>query len=53
MNLLTAERAAPEALAHDAMVREVMREILARTKRGRDTELQKLATRAGVLDQVS
>ena len=50
LSLIAAERAAPEAVAHNVVAREVMREMLARTKRGRASELQALATRAGVLD---
>lgn len=50
LSLLAAERVAPEAVAQNVVAREVMREMLARAKKGRGTELQKLATRAGVLD---
>ncbi len=49
LNLLDAENAAPEAVAHNVMAREVMREMLARSKRGHGSSLQALATRAGVL----
>lgn len=50
LNLLAAEKAAPEAVAQNVMAREVMREMLARAKRGNGNALQALATRAGVLD---
>ncbi|MFC5137232.1 helix-turn-helix domain-containing protein [Actinomycetospora rhizophila] len=49
LNLLEAESAASEAVAHNVMAREVMREMLARSKRGHGSALQALATRAGVL----
>ncbi|MFC5140530.1 helix-turn-helix domain-containing protein [Actinomycetospora rhizophila] len=49
LNLLDAEKAAPEAVAHNVMAREIMREMLARSKRGHGSSLQALATRAGVL----
>ena len=49
LNLLDAERAAPEAVAHNPMAREIMREMLARSKRGRGTTLRALAARSGVL----
>jgi hypothetical protein len=50
LNLLAAEKAAPEAVAQNVMAREIMREMLARAKRGQGNALQALATRAGVLD---
>jgi hypothetical protein len=50
LNLLAAEKAAPEAVAHNIMAREIMREMLARAKRGQGNALQALATRSGVLD---
>jgi hypothetical protein len=50
LNLLDAERAAPEAVAQNVMAREIMREMLARSKRGQASALHTLATRAGVLD---
>lgn len=50
LNLLAAEKAAPEAVAQNVMAREIMREMLARAKRGNGNALQALATRAGVLD---
>lgn len=49
LNLLEAEKAAPEAVAHNVMAREIMREMLARAKRGHGSALQALATRSGVL----
>lgn len=50
LNLLAAEKAAPEAVAQNVMAREIMREMLARAKRGNGNALQALATRAGVQD---
>lgn len=50
LNLLAAEKAAPEAVAQNVMAREIMREMLARAKRGNGNALQALAARAGVLD---
>lgn len=50
LNLLAAEKAAPEAVAQNVMAREIMREMLARAKRGQGNALQALATRSGVLD---
>ena len=50
LNLLAAEKAAPEAVAQNVMAREIMREMLARAKRGNGNALQALATRSGVLD---
>lgn len=50
LNLLAAEKAAPEAVAQKVMAREIMREMLARAKRGNGNALQALAARAGVLD---
>lgn len=50
LNLLDAEKAAPEAVAQNVVAREIMREMLARTKKGRANALQALATRSGVLD---
>ncbi len=49
LNLLAAEKAAPEAVAQNVVAREIMREMLARGKRGNGDALQALATRAGVL----
>lgn len=50
LNLLAAEKAAPEAVAQNVVVREIMRTMLARAKRGNGNALQALATRSGVLD---
>ncbi|OLM18213.1 MULTISPECIES: helix-turn-helix transcriptional regulator [unclassified Pseudonocardia] len=50
LNLLAAEKAAPEAVAQNVVAREIMRMMLARAKRGNGNALQALATRAGVLD---
>lgn len=50
LNLLAAEKAAPEAMAQNVIAREVMREMLARAKRGNGNALHALAKRAGVLD---
>lgn len=50
LNLLAAEKAAPEAVAQNIVAREIMRTMLARAKRGNGDALQALATRAGVLD---
>lgn len=50
LNLLAAEKAAPEALAQNVVAREIMRTMLARAKRGNGNALQALATRSGVLD---
>jgi transcriptional regulator with XRE-family HTH domain len=50
LNLLAAERMAPETIAHNVMAREAIHEILARAKRGNGNALQALARRAGVLD---
>lgn len=50
LNLLDAERVAPEAVRYNVMVREMVREILARGKAGRSGALHDLAIRAGVLE---
>ncbi|MFE7203872.1 helix-turn-helix domain-containing protein [Pseudonocardia alni] len=50
LNLLAAEKAAPEAVAQNVVAREIMRTMLARAKRGNGNALQALATRSGVLD---
>lgn len=50
LHLIEAERVAPEAVRYNALVRELVREILARQKRGAKTNaLYSLAVRAGVL----
>jgi len=51
LHLLEAERVAPEAVRYNVMVREIVREMLARGGRQRRTSaLHDLAVRAGVLD---
>lgn len=50
LNLLAAEKAAPEAVAQNVVAREIMRTMLARAKRGNGNALQALAARSGVLD---
>jgi transcriptional regulator with XRE-family HTH domain len=50
LHLLEAERTAPEALRYNVVVREMVREMLARAKRTRTSALHNLAVRAGVLD---
>jgi transcriptional regulator with XRE-family HTH domain len=50
LNLLDAERVAPEAVRYNVIVREIVREILARGKAGKSSALHDLAVRAGVLD---
>ena len=50
LNLLAAEKAAPEAVAQNVVAREIMRTMLSRAKRGNGDALQALATRSGVLD---
>jgi hypothetical protein len=49
LHLLEAERTAPEAIRYNAMVRDLLREILARARRP-NSVLHELAVRAGVLD---
>jgi transcriptional regulator with XRE-family HTH domain len=49
LHLLEAERAAPEAIRYNAMVRDLLREILARGRRP-NSVLHELSVRAGVLD---
>jgi hypothetical protein len=49
LHLLEAERSAPEAIRYNAMVRDLLREILARSRRP-NSVLYELSTRAGVLD---
>lgn len=51
LHLLEAERVAPEAVRYNVIVRELVREMLARQRRGTKTSaLHSLAVRAGVLD---
>jgi hypothetical protein len=47
---MEAERVAPEAVRYNVMVRELVREMLARQKRSKTSALHRLAVRAGVLD---
>ncbi len=49
LHLLEAERAAPQAVHYNVMVRELVREMLARKSRTRTSALHDLAVRAGVL----
>jgi transcriptional regulator with XRE-family HTH domain len=49
LSLLEAERIAPQAVHYNVVVRELMREMLARSGRTRTTSLEELARRAGVL----
>lgn len=49
LHLLEAERAAPEMIRYNAMVRDLLREILARARRP-NSVLHDLSVRAGVLD---
>lgn len=51
LHLLEAERIAPEAVRYNVMVRGLVREMLARQKRGvKASALYRLAVRSGVLD---
>lgn len=50
LHLLEAERTAPEAMRYNVIVRELVRDMLARGTRSQTTALTQLATRAGVLD---
>lgn len=49
LHLLEAERSAPEAIRYNAMVRDLLREMLARSRRP-NSVLHDLSARAGVLD---
>lgn len=49
LHLLEAERAAPEMIRYNAMVRDLLREILARARRP-NSVMHELSVRAGVLD---
>lgn len=49
LHLLEAERTAPQAVYYNVVVRELIREALARQNRTRTTALHDLAVRAGVL----
>jgi transcriptional regulator with XRE-family HTH domain len=50
LHLLDAERIAPQAVRYNVIVRELIREMLARQKRAKTSQLHSLAVRAGVLD---
>lgn len=50
LHLLEAERTAPEAVRYNVVVRELVREMLARAGRSQTSALADLATRAGILD---
>jgi transcriptional regulator with XRE-family HTH domain len=50
LHLLEAERIAPDAIRYNVAVRELVRDLLARTRRPSTTALHELAVRAGVID---
>jgi transcriptional regulator with XRE-family HTH domain len=50
LHLMEAERTAPEAVRYNVIVRELVREMLARSGRSQTSALTGLATRAGVID---
>ncbi|MEU7908992.1 helix-turn-helix transcriptional regulator [Actinoplanes sp. NPDC049118] len=50
LHLLEAERIAPNAVRYNVVVREMVREILSRSRRSKTTALHNLALRAGVID---
>ncbi|MFC7532322.1 helix-turn-helix domain-containing protein [Actinoplanes sp. GCM10030250] len=50
LHLLEAERVAPNAIRYNVVVREMVREMLSRSKRSKSTALHNLAVRSGVLD---
>lgn len=50
LHLLEAERTAPEAVKYNVIVRELIRDMLARAGRSQTSALNDLAVRAGVLD---
>jgi len=50
LHLMEAERIAPEAVRYNVIVRELVRDMLARAGRSQTSALSELATRAGVLD---
>jgi hypothetical protein len=50
LQLLEAERTAPEAVRYNVIVREYIREMLARSGRSQTSALTQLAIRAGVID---
>ncbi|MGL5825090.1 MAG: helix-turn-helix domain-containing protein [Nocardioides sp.] len=50
LHLMEAERTAPEAVRYNVIVRELVRDMLARSGRSQTSALTQLATRAGVID---
>ncbi|RZU49343.1 transcriptional regulator with XRE-family HTH domain [Krasilnikovia cinnamomea] len=50
LHLLEAERSAPAAVRYNVVVREMVREMLTRSKRSKNSALHSLAVRSGVLD---
>jgi hypothetical protein len=50
LHLMEAERTAPEAVRYNSLVRELIREMLARSGKGPTSALNDLAVRAGVID---
>lgn len=50
LHLMEAERIAPEAVRYNALVRELIREMLARSGKSQTSALNDLAVRAGVID---
>lgn len=50
INLMEAERAAPESLRYNVIVREMLRELLKRERRAATPGLRRLAERSGVLE---
>jgi transcriptional regulator with XRE-family HTH domain len=50
LHIIEAEKTAPEAVRYNVIVRELIREMLARSGRSQTSTLTALATRAGVID---
>jgi transcriptional regulator with XRE-family HTH domain len=50
LHLLEAERTAPQTVRYNVMAREMIREMAARSRRGKTNALHNLAVRAGVLE---
>lgn len=50
LHLMEAERTAPEAVRYNALVRELIREMLGRSGKSQTSALNDLAVRAGVID---
>lgn len=50
LHLMEAERTAPEAVRYNSLVRELIREMLARSGKSQTSALNDLAVRAGVID---